>query len=526
MRNWLSLAMVVGTSVASVVACNDTDAISPAIGGQAGQSGHAGQSTSGAGDGGSADGTTPRAGAAGAISDAGSGATTEDSDDDNAGQGGEGGAGSVVPEDVVTSLTVSPLDLFPAFSSSITDYYVRCAAGENALTLTTTSSASGTTTRDVTLAPDEATSVADKYFIRCLPPDFPVVTVTKNGTPTPGYYLSNSANYVMVFDGQGVPVWYARGEDVLNLDSPAPNVLSFMLNFDSDQSNFDIRDLANNTLTLVTASGGAAADGHELQMLPNGNRIVLTSPVVSGVDLTGLQGYGANEDVLSCNIEELDPAGNLLWSWKASDHIDPVQESLEPSTVGTAADVYHCNSIDADANGNLLLSVRYANALYYIDRTTGQVTWKLNGSAYSKDGAALIQIQGDSQTAFNKQHDARFHGTNGNVTLFDDHGIAPGVARGIEYSIDHTTNVATPVFQFLGTAASTREGGFRRYDDGESVVCWGNVPTDLRFLTEVDAAGNDVFDLSYTDTTNVAYRAIKVPLSQFDIALLRANTAK
>lgn len=521
MRTWLCLAVVVGTGV---VACDDSDAIAPASGGQAGQSGHAGQSASGAGEGGSDDGATAGAGA-GAFAEAGTGGSSDDSIDDTAGEGGASGAGPGVADDEIISIAVSPLDLVPAFSSSITDYYVRCDAGANQLTLTTTS-ASGTSTRNVTLAPDEQTSVADKYFIRCLPPDFPVITVTKNGAPTPGYYLSNSANYAMVLDAQGVPVWYARGTSTLDLDSPAPNTLSFMPNFDDvAASNFEVRDLDANTVTLVTGAAGTPADGHELQFLPNGHRLILTTPVVSGVDLTGLKTFGANQNVLSCNIEELDAAGNLVFSWQASDHIDPVQESLVPAQSAAYIDVYHCNSIDADAGGNLLLSVRFANALYYIDRSTGQVTWKLGGSAYSKDGAALIHVEGDAQTTFNLQHDARFR-PNGNVSLFDDHGVAPGVARGIEYAINHTTGVATPVFQFLGSAASTREGGFRRYDDGESVICWGNVPTDFRFLTEIDAAGNDVFDLSFSDSTNVAYRAIKVPLSQFDIAKLRANTAK
>ena len=124
------------------------------------------------------------------------------------------------------------------------------------------------------------------------------------------------------------------------------------------------------------------------------------------------------------------------------------------------------------------------------------------------------------------QHDARIL-ASGDVTMFDDHDARrqrTGVARGIEYALDHTAHTASVVWQFLGTGQSEYEGSCRRYADGETVIGWGDVPTDARVLSEVDGNGTDVFDISLAG--NASYRAVKVPLSQLDIGLLRANTAQ
>jgi arylsulfotransferase ASST len=171
----------------------------------------------------------------------------------------------------------------------------------------------------------------------------------------------------------------------------------------------------------------------------------------------------------------------------------------------------------------LLLSARQTNAIFYVDRMTGEILWKIGGSTYSKDGEPRLQVVSDPETAFNLQHDARWL-PNGDITLFDDHGATPGVGRGVEYAIDHDANTATFVFQFLGSTQSQYAGSFRRYADGSSVIGWGSVPTDPRILTEIDAKGADVLDVSLGG--QVSYRAVKVAISQLDIATLRATAGK
>jgi arylsulfotransferase ASST len=435
----------------------------------------------------------------------------------------------------VLAVSVSPLVLTPSFDPTIHDYYVRCSSGVNALMLTVTDS-TGSVTTPLSLMEDQLASVRDTYWIRCLPSDAPVITVTKGdggGVPTPGWYLVNSAAFAFVLDTNGTPVWYERGPTVLNVDSVTPNTISFVPNSTgafgtSTATRFEIHSISTLALNTVQAVG-SPTDAHELRLLPNGDHLLLTYPLQSGVDLTGLQTFGSNETIANCEIQEINPTGQVVWSWLATDHVDPKQESLEPATNTvngmTVDDVFHCNSIEVDASGNLLVSMRHANAVFYIDRTTGTVEWKLGGASFNKDGATAIQVVNDPEGTFSMQHDARFL-SNGDLTLFDDHGASPGLARGVEYALDHTANTASFVFQFLGKTQSEAEGSFRRYADGHSVIGWGFVAADDTVLTEIDANGADVFDVAFSPSGNQSYRAVKIPMSQLDVTMLRATTAQ
>jgi hypothetical protein len=438
--------------------------------------------------------------------------------------GGDGG---------VTSMVVSPLALVPSFSPDIHDYYVRCAAGDNPIRVSVTAE-SGTASNDYDLAVDQALVVGGQYWIRCLPPDFPTITTTlpSSGSPTPGYYLVNSTGYAMVLDTRGTPVWYARGGNVVNVDALEPNVLSLMPTITGPygtraDADLELHALGTGATTYLQASG-SPTDGHELRLLPNGNALLFTYLIRSGVDLTGLESFGDDEFMADCEIQEIDPTGQRVWSWLASDHVDAVTESVETLVNvidgRSVVDPFHCNSIDVDGSGNLLVSLRHANAVLYLDRSTGQVLWKLGGTPTNKDGAQWIQVVGDPEGSFNMQHDARFR-PNGDISLFDDHGATSGVARGVEYALDLGAHTASVAFQFLGTTRSQYQGSFRRYGDGESVIGWGAAWPDPRVFTEVDANGNDVLDVSFAPLTS-SYRAVKVPLTALDLTTMRQTAAK
>jgi hypothetical protein len=407
----------------------------------------------------------------------------------------------------------------PAFSPDVHDYVVRCVAGANVFDVTYTD-ASGAHSQTVTLVPDEAL-VVDGDWVRCLPPDFPAITTTTSGAgPTPGWFLADAKTYAMVLDERATPVWYARGDSVMNVDAQTTNVISMCPNasggFGTDPlTRFDLHALSSGTTRSIQAVT-TPTDAHELRLLSNGDALLLTFPIVQ-VD--------GGTRIGDCEIQEVDAKGNLVWSWDALAHVDIAQESVTQQVTKVngvdVVDVYHCNSIDADSNGNLLLSMRHTSAVYFIDRTTSMVTWKLGGTTYVGDVGAHVAVVNDSQGTFSLQHDARFSASG--VTLFDDHGGSVGVARGVEYAIDLGSKTATPIFQFLGTGQSQFEGSFRRQADGHSVIGWGHVVKDPRTFTEVDAQGSDVFDVTIANVTS--YRAVKVPKSQLDVGLLRATCA-
>ncbi len=465
----------------------------------------------------------------------------------------------------LSSLTVSPLALRPAFSPSIHDYAVLCDAGTNSLALGLTAApgasvslaaplatmAGGSTTVMVSLQEDQAAVVeatdasgaVERYWVRCLPHDFPVLAATPHpeaGTPTPGWYLMGNAfvaigsgSFAMVVDAQGTPVWYHRSPGGAVAVEPFPDstiAVSPLLGpgFGADPNRGITLYHLDPWTTEPVLAVGIPTDLHEIRSLPNGNRMVLSYPLKAGVDLTGLPGLGPNETIADCAVQELTPAGDLVWEWRMTDHTDPVKESVAPAPTPlgalTVIDVYHCNSIDVNEAGDVLVSARETDAAFLISRATGKIVWKLGGTPFNADGAQLITIADDPETAFFRQHDARFQ-PNGNISLFDDHGAGSGPARGVEYELDLDAGTARVAWQYQGDASSFAMGSFRRYADGGSVIGWGasNGAESLAF-TEVDASGRNLLDLSFVTYGNWAYRAVKVPLETFDRDVLR-NTA-
>jgi hypothetical protein len=463
------------------------------------------------------------------------------------------------------NITVSPLALTPAFSPSVYDYYVRCAEGTNALTVTTTAAAGETTamlqpttttpasshTADLVVAENQAIvvnaamgSVTTEYWIRCLPHNFPRLSMTRHsgsGAVVPGYYLvgdtfysSGELGYAMALDGNGTPVWYgvtSNGAGAKDVDSLEPNTISFVpiagYTFGTDEGQFELHAL-NPVGTTFVKSIAVPVDTHELRRLANGDYLVFASPVVTGVDLTGLNSYGADEDILNCVIQEVTPGAEVAWQWAATDHFDIVKESTASETQTatnlagqsvTVVDPFHCNSIDVDDSGNLLVSARHMDALFLIAKTTGKVAWKMGGAHYNKDGAALIQVIGDPMNGFYRQHDARFQ-PDGTISLFDDQTFMPGPARALVVSYDVGSGTASIVWQYKGKASVGAMGSVTILPDGSRVIGWGTAGGGNPTFTEVDQTGDDLLDFSFSDGDS-SYRALKIPSSAIDIGTLR-----
>lgn len=460
------------------------------------------------------------------------------------------------------SLEAAPLRLSPAFSPDIHDYVVRCGPGPNSLQMVTRAAPGTVATIDAPSAPSSvqpgtvsldvyedqavvvdvtAGDVTQSYWVRCLPHDFPALEVSFHpdaGTPSPGWYLLGNAaparsddGFAIVLNGNGTPVWYRRASNsgVFNVDRRSDGSISYISNlgvFGSDPTASYVLQALDPWQSRTIAAVHAPTDEHELQMLPNGDALVLSYPLVTGVDLTGLTGYGPGSTLADCAIQEVAPDSKLVWQWRASDHIDPVQESTgaESIPVGgqNVVDAFHLNSIDVDAAGNLLVSARNLDAVFSIDRASGRIRWKMGGAPYSKDGARLVRVVDDPQGSFRRQHDARLL-PSGDVTVFDDHTTGQGVARGVEYAVDLAAGTARLVWEYRGQVPAEAMGSFRRYTDGSSLIAWGLSSQPLSFagtFTEVDAKGNALLDVTFIEGDST-YRAVKVPIDALDLDVMR-----
>jgi hypothetical protein len=454
----------------------------------------------------------------------------------------------------LTGLTTSP-GLNTPFSLFNTNYAISCPSAENSVTLNLsaaggTISAEGqsgsTITTTLSIVPNQAIVVQSpnfldpsgapvQYWIRCLPGDFPQLQVSKPGNPAPGLYFYGTVTspigqggYAMALDQNGTPVWYEPVNGAVDV-TPLPNDQVVWASSSFDTAVWYVNNLDTLTSQAVSAPIGPT-DNHEYLVEPNGNRMIIGSPITTGVDLSVL-GDGTNQPIADCVVQELDPQGNVLWSWTASQHVGVNETEPWLMQFGTAfgsgrgfstptGDPYHCNAVDVDPTGTqVLVSMRNTSAVYDIDKATGKILWKLGGNANVNDGEQYINVVNDPETEFYGQHDARFQ-PNGDISLFDDHTGQPGAARGIEYHVDTTAGTATPDFEYAdpdGTSSSAT-GSFRRDADGGNVIGWGDHSGSG--FTEVDDNGNVLLDVKFPQG-QLGYRTIKVPPSAVNLTVLR-----
>jgi hypothetical protein len=522
------------------------------------------------------------------LASLGCGSTKETSD------GGPDGA----PDASAMMLTVSGAQspLTPVFSPDIFDYYVRCSAGTNDLTVKMTAAPGGETqlvqpTKSAS-KPEQSVAVmvaenqaivasftsggtSTPYWVRCLPHDFQTISVTaypEAGPPAPGYYLLGPATatdegqgvYAMAVDTHGVPVWYhpvgSSAQGVGDVDNVVDGSISFNPTAFTSILPFELDPLASQAVTNVSPAGDSV-DEHELQVLKNGDFLAFSYVIAPGFDLTGLEipapmvdgGFlkpGKDSYIQDCVILEFDKTGTISWTWTASEHFDPAKVSLEPSTgfgaksTGPggmkAYDVFHCNSISIDpANENLLVSAAATNSVFYVERASGKVLWKLGGTNESLDvGTTYVRVDGQ---AFKYQHDARLlpgwsstcSGGAGQVSLLDDEfGNTSGHPRALIYDVvvgggasggcgpGSPPGQATSAWEFDGSGATGVGGSVRITAENTRVIGWGaSTPT----LTEVDVKGHKLLDLQ---VSLASYRAIKIPAAEFEISVLRTAAGK
>ncbi len=478
---------------------------------------------------------------------------------------------------VLGGVSMSPTNVTPAFSPLISNYVTRCASsGANAFSLTLSGaggsgiSAEGQSGSSISvpvdLMPSQAVVVeaasptnpgsSTQYWIRCLPPDFPVLNVTEpNGPPPPGWYLTGNAipsrsvpdsPYAIILDSNGTPVWWRAGGHPGFAGGNLKLFSNDTLTWWTD-GNYMLFNLNTQSFNSVTANGGISTDPHDILQLPNGDYYIISQlHLTNGVNLSAI-GDGTNQTISDCQVQELSPTGQVLWSWLASQHVGPDESTRAvaltfPGVSQKVWDVFHCNALSVDpsssnpATANLLVSMRNTDEVYLINHATGSVIWQTGGgvtpASYEPNASAqVLKITGDPATAFYGQHDASFE-PNGDISVFDDHTPRTGVsgpARAVEYHVDTATGTASMVQQFVQPQGLTAEalGSFTHVDsNGDRLVAWGLLlqppgqPAD--FMTEYNSSGQVLMNVM-APNGDYPYRSIKLPPSALDLNQLRES---
>jgi hypothetical protein len=451
-----------------------------------------------------------------------------------------------------TIVTVTP-GLFPAYSPGVSDYVIRCdgnpvtvsvaAADGTAVRVDRGPATSGGFERNVPLDRGQAfeftverAGEARQNHVRCLPGDFPAWSYERSSEPSnPLYFVTptlgtGAVPYAIMFDRNGVPLWWYRstGEPPLDAKVLSDGSLAWARftggGFGGSPDNaYEIRGL-DGSLKRVVTTVGSPTDHHDLQEVGNGNLLMVTYRPRDGADLTPYGGP-ASATVMDSEIQEIDPNGDLVWSWNTGDHValdetgtwwpTAISTASELPDGRTAYDATHINAVQSDGD-KVIASFRHLNAVLEIDKASGDIDWKLGGTTTPES----LTVLDDPLAAepFGGQHDARLL-PDGTLTVHDNGSGQSRPPRAVRYEIDPLAGTATLLESVSDpdVSGSFCCGSARRSPDGSWLMSWGGIPN----MTEFAPDGSRAFRLGLGGT--FSYRAHPIADGVLSPAALRAG---
>ncbi len=290
-------------------------------------------------------------------------------------------------------------------------------------------------------SPLGATTVASKGVSGIMsngvsvPSDFPWIVISTNNNPDPDpIFIDNRGGggdpFNVIFDNNGNPIWYGKYPDERRDMKVQHNGALTMLARDNG-NHFNVFNTHYQQIGQYWAVNGYGVDEHELQVLADGTYLFVALAGQT-VDMSRyVVGGNTAASVTEQVIQEFSPAGELIFQWRAWDHLDVRDEQQFINILGSGFDFPHMNAIDIDTDGNILFSSRNTSEVTKINRDTGEIIWRLGGVHNQ------FTYINDPLNGTRNQHAIRMVRTN-DYTMFDNGNLhSPSMSRAVEYRLDH-----------------------------------------------------------------------------------------
>jgi hypothetical protein len=289
----------------------------------------------------------------------------------------------------------------------------------------------------------------------------------------------------VIVDNSGKVAWYHYSPNgVLNSFQAHPNGSYTLLGTGATETQFHVLNVLGEEAGTLQCVGRPTrfhevliSEGGDAWILCDENRIM---------DLSALGGNPAAV-VTGTVLQHLSAEGALLWEWNAFDHFDitdiPASERSGPNVNFT-----HGNGIGFDDDGNLILGFRSLSEVTKVNRTTGDVMWRLGGLRNE------FTFLNDPKGTFEHQHGVRPAGP-GQIQLLDNGLATP--SRLVRYLVNPTTHTVLMEWLFVDAPSTwTLVGGSTQYHvDGHATVSFGRAGR----VIEVDQTGNRAWELTGLD---------------------------
>jgi hypothetical protein len=356
---------------------------------------------------------------------------------------------------------------------------------------------------------NQASGATSTYHVRCLPRTFPDYSFHRFAPGGPRLFaMQLGYRWAAIFDRNGAPVWWYRASgEPDNFQILPDGTVAFdpVDQADFQTGDYEIRTLRGRLLRVIRGANGAAADIHEIQLLPNGDYL-LGAQVEYQADATAYGG-SADSTVIGIEIQEVKPNGDLVSSWSSRGHIGLAETGRwwnVPILDDEPYDIVHWNSVEPVGKHRMLLSFRHLDAIYMVDRRSGEIDWKLGGTETPESLDVVGDPHGDYPLG--GQHDARML-ADGSITVHDNRTGLGDPPRAVRYRVDANAGVARLVQSIADpeVPSSFCCGSARRLDSGDWLVGWGGDGS----VGGYDADGSPLFRLKLG--LGFSYRANPVP---------------
>jgi hypothetical protein len=456
------------------------------------------------------------------------------------------GGAQGAPKKTFPSFKASPVGLLnPGFAWQNRDYVVRCAEGEATVLIKGAKGwrakvgkgpfRPGGITAPVQPGDGRRTVVSfrkagegtriHRFHLRCLPADFPPYEFQRLRPGGPPFFTLQMENrYAVIVNEYGVPVWWYQAHfDPYNVDVQPDGTISFtpIDDITLQKGDYEVHSLSGRLLRVIKAEGTEPPDVHELQLLENGNYLIgMQYPYT---DDTSAFGGSVNSQVLGIQILEIAPDGSIAYRWASGEHIavseTPQRWWDEPILNFEPYDTSHWNSVELVGQNRMVLSFRHLDAVYMVDRTTGQIVWKLGGTP-TPQSLDVIGDPHEGPSLFGGQHDARIQ-PNGTFSIYDNRTGFGEPPRVVRYRIDEGARTATLVQQFGDPEVpiSICCGSSRRLPGGEWLVGWGG----YGIVGAYERSGEPIFRFIQGRGVGepFSYRAYPIAEGELDLKKLR-----
>ena len=307
------------------------------------------------------------------------------------------------------------------------------------------------------------------------------------------YRRHGQFTYFVVHDETGGVVWYnlePQTHQMAPVDRLPGGNLIFL-----DGGHLTEMTPLGEVVNRFERGGQWGAPHHDVTVLDDG-RVIYPSQEVIVVDDSA---NGGAEEFKVGHLRVWDPeSGRVERVWdstEAWDVRDPNQRVV-PTPRGNRVDWTHLNSVTIGPRGNFILSFRARHQVISLSPDFRTIEWQLGGPGSDYEFP-------DPADRFYGQHTAS-QLANGNVLVFDNGWLRPDAeggqySRALELRLDDQAGTAVKVWEYRPDPDifSLGSGSAYRLRNGSTLV---NFPrrerlTDALLVTEVDAAGNEVFRL-------------------------------